>query len=70
MWTNTGHSRSGQDGKAQEEPTLGLQICQHKWGSRGSHSTPQLELLHLVAATPKRRDQTYTQNGMTAEGEL
>lgn len=24
MWTNTGQSRSGQDGKAQEEPTLGL----------------------------------------------
>lgn len=23
-WTNTGHSRSGQDGKAQKEPTLGL----------------------------------------------
>lgn len=26
MWTHTGQSGSGQDGKAQEEPTLSLQI--------------------------------------------
>lgn len=26
MWTNTGQSGSGQDGKAQEEPTLGMSI--------------------------------------------
>lgn len=26
MWTNTEQSGSGQDGKAQKEPTLGLQI--------------------------------------------
>lgn len=66
IWTNTGQSRSGHDGKAQVELTLGFQVDKTQ-GVPGKAAPIPSQDSFTVWLYPKRRDQTHTQNGLTGE---